>query len=348
MATQPLRIAVIGAGANTRLRHIPGFQALPGVEIAAVCNRTEASGRAVADVFAIPRVETDALALLRDPDIDAVCIGTWPYRHHAYALVALAAGKHVLCEARMAMNAAEARDLLAAADARPDRVAQLVPAPSDLRWWRTVRRLLAEGALGPLREVHATMLGGGALDPAAPLHWRERDDYSGYNTMSLGILAETVERWLGPTERVLADAATFTAARTDAETGRPRAVTIPDSLGVLARMPDGTRVTYRVSAVTAGARGANGISLFGAAASLHLSFADDTLTLVPLRGQPQPLAPDPGTDVGWAVERDFVASIRTGAPVELTSFADGLRYMRFTEAVWRSWNEARPLYLADV
>lgn len=248
----------------------------------------------------------------------------------------------------MAMNAAEARDLLAAADARPDRVAQLVPAPSDLRWWRTVRRLLAEGALGPLREVHATMLGGGALDPAAPLHWRERDDYSGYNTMSLGILAETVERWLGPTERVLADAATFTAARTDAETGRPRAVTIPDSLGVLARMPDGTRVTYRVSAVTAGARGANGISLFGAAASLHLSFADDTLTLVPLRGQPQPLAPDPGTDVGWAVERDFVASIRTGAPVELTSFADGLRYMRFTEAVWRSWNEARPLYLADV
>jgi len=343
-----LRVAVIGAGANARARHIPGLQALPGVRVTAVCNRSAESGRAIADAFAIPRVETDPLALLRDPDIDAVCIATWPYRHHPYTLAALAAGKHVLCEARMAMNAAEARDMLAAAEARPDRVAQLVPAPYDLRWWRTVRRLLAERALGPLREVHATMLGGATLDPAAPAHWREREDYSGYNTLSLGILAETIERWLGPTERVLADATTFTAARTDPETGRSRALAIPDSIGVFARMPDGTRVTYRVSAVTVGARDANGISLYGVDASLHLAFVDDTLTLVPRRGAPQPLAPDSGTDAAWTVERDFVASIRDGRPVELTSFVDGLRYMRFTEAVWRSWHEASAIDLADI
>lgn len=35
-----VRIGLIGAGANTRLRHIPGFQAIPGVEIVAVCNRS--------------------------------------------------------------------------------------------------------------------------------------------------------------------------------------------------------------------------------------------------------------------------------------------------------------------
>ena len=89
MAVQQLRIGVIGAGANTRLRHIPGLQAIEGVEIAAVCNRTEGSGRRVADEFGILRVETDPEALFTDPAIDAICIGTWPYRHREYAVRAL-------------------------------------------------------------------------------------------------------------------------------------------------------------------------------------------------------------------------------------------------------------------
>ena len=40
--------------------------------------------------------------------VDAICIGTWPYMHRTLVLAALDAGKHVLTEARMAMNAAEA------------------------------------------------------------------------------------------------------------------------------------------------------------------------------------------------------------------------------------------------
>jgi predicted dehydrogenase len=61
-----------------------------------------------------------------------------------------------------------------------------------------------------------------------------------------------------------------------------------------------------------------------------------------------PLAPDEGTAGAWNVERDFIDSIREGKPVALTSFEDGVRYMRFTEAVWRSWNERRPVDLAEV
>ena len=44
-------------------------------------------------------------------DVDAVVIGTWPYMHKDITVAALAAGKHVLTEARMAMNAAEVRQL---------------------------------------------------------------------------------------------------------------------------------------------------------------------------------------------------------------------------------------------
>ena len=348
MTTETVRIGFIGAGANTTQRHIPGFQVVEGIELAAVCNRSRESGQRVADEFGVARVDEDPAAIFDDPEIDAVCIGTWPYRHREYSVRALEAGKHVLCEARMAMNAAEAREMLAAARARPQLVAQIVPAPFDLASWRTIRRLLADGALGDPREAHVTVLGDGSLDPARPLHWRERSEYSGRNTMMLGIFAETVQRWLGPTERVVADAATFTTSRRDPESGDEYEIGIPDSLGVFARMANGARVSYLLGSHTHAPAAANGISLYGSAATLHWRQGGDRMTFAPLGEEPRPLDPDPGTAGAWNVEADFVASIREGAPVELTGFEDGLRYMQFTDAVWRSWSEGRAVALDEV
>ncbi len=345
--TDAVRIGVIGAGANTRAKHIPGFQRIDGVTVVAVCNRSEASGRRVADEFGIERVETDPARIFEAADIDAVCIGTWPYRHREYTVRALEAGKHVLCEARMAMDASEARAMLEASRARPGLVAQLVPAPPDLRSWRTVRRILAEGVLGALREVHVTSLNGNAADPAGLLHWRERREYSGMNTMNLGILAETVERWLGPTESVVADASVAISERVDAESGQRVAIEVPDGVAVLARMESGVRVTYRVSTVLRAPRDTGGISVYGSEGTLHWSL-DDTMTLVPGGGEPRPLAPDAGTDGAWRVEQDFIDSIREGTPVELTDFEAGLRYMQFTEAVSRSWSGGRRVEIASV
>lgn len=346
VADAVLRVGAIGAGANTRLRHIPGLNAIDGVAVVAVCNRSEASGRRVADEFGFTRVETDPEALFRDPEIDAICIGTWPYRHKEYAVRALEAGKHVLCEARMAMDTSEARAMLAAAEARPDLVAMLVPGPFDLRSWRTIQRVVGDGLLGEVREVHATVLSAGALVPEAPLHWREQSEFSGTNAMTVGIYAEVVHRWLGPTEWVMADATTYVTNRLD-EHGQRVTLDVPDSLGILARMANGARAVYRVSTVAHASRDANGVSIFGSRGTLHWS-ADDLMTFAAYGEQARPLPPDPGTEGRWNVEADFVASIREGKPVELTSFADGLRYMQFTEAVWRSWRERRPVALASV
>lgn len=335
MAVQALRIGVIGAGANTRLRHIPGLRAVEGVTVVAVCNRTEESGRRVADELGIGRVETDPEALFADPGIDAICIGTWPYRHREYAVRALEAGKHVLTEARLAMDATEAHSMLMAAEARPELVAQVVPAPLDLRSWRTIRRLLAEGVLGELREVHVTVLSGAGLDTSTPLHWRERTEYSGVNMMTLGLYVEAVQRWLGPTEWVLADGETFVRSRVDVESGQSLPIAVPDSLGALTRMANGARAIYRVGTLLHDAADANGVSIYGSRGTLHWR-ADDTMRLS-LRGEePRAMEPDPGTAGSWRVEADFVDSIRLGTPVELTSFADGVRYMQTTEAIARS------------
>src|SRR5262245_60201832 len=104
--SSPLRVGLIGAGANTRGRHIPGLRAIEGVSIDAVCNRRPESTRAVAEEFGIPRTFERWEDVVADPALDAVVIGTWPYLHAPITLAALAAGKHVLTEARMALNAA--------------------------------------------------------------------------------------------------------------------------------------------------------------------------------------------------------------------------------------------------
>lgn len=342
-----IRVGVVGAGGNTRSRHIPGLQGIDGVEVVVVCNRSQESGQRVADEFGIPRVVTDPRAVFDADDVDAVCIGTWPYRHRDYAVAALEAGKHVLVEARMAMDATEAREMLAVARQHNDLVAQIVPSPLDFKSWRTIRRMVEDGSLGEVREAHVNILGGSSLNPETPLHWRERVEYSGTNTMTLGLYVEAIHRWLGPTKRVIADGATFLAERTNPDDGQPYQIEVPDSLGILATMESGARVSYRVSTVTGSPAAPNGVSLYGSKGTLHW-LAGDRMTFAPLGDDQQPLEPDAGTAGEWRVEQDFIDSIREGKPVELTSFEDGVHYMRMTEAVARSRAEGRAIEIAQV
>ena len=74
--TAPIRIGIVGAGNNTRVRHIPGLQAIPGVEIVSVCNRSRESSQRAADAFHIPKVYDDWRELVAADDTDAIVIGT--------------------------------------------------------------------------------------------------------------------------------------------------------------------------------------------------------------------------------------------------------------------------------
>lgn len=340
-----LRIGLIGAGANTRSMHIPGFRKLPDVEITAVANRSHESGARVAAEFGIPRVYDSVEALIADSEIDAVCIGTWPYMHREYTIRALEAGKHVLCEARMATTLDEAEEMLAAHERHPELVAQLVPAPFDSRFGPTVTRLINDGALGDIEQVTVTGLNGSSLNPATPIHWRQQRKYSGRNIGMLGIYAEVIQRWMGDTTRVVSDGVVTTATRPDAQTGDPVKVDVPDAFGVLARMANGATASYLISGVAAGAP-ANGIVVFGSKATIRWS-PGESATMAE-HGKPfEALTPDAGTDRGWRVEEDFVSSARKGAPVRLTSFEDGVRYMRFVDAAWRSWDEGRAIEITS-
>lgn len=338
MEQDTLGIGFIGAGGNTRLRHIPGFAGQEGVRLLTVANRSEESSREVADTFGIERISPDWESVVADPEVDAVCIGTWPYLHAPATVAALKAGKHVLTEARMAADLAGARDMLEASQARPDLVAQIVPSPFTLELDKTVQNLLHSGELGEIREVHVAHTHSAYLDPGAPLTWRQDPRYSGINMLTMGIYHEVIQRWFKEPMRVeAATGAVFVPQRTHWESGERLPVELPDSLLIHGRVGQHALLNYHFSGMDSGA-GQNEIRLVGEKAALRVDVGAGKLYLSGAGAAEEPLEIDPATRRGWRVETDFVESIRTGRPVELTSFAEGVRYMEFTQAVWDAFS----------
>lgn len=342
--SETLRVGVIGAGGNTRLHHIPKLQAIDGVEVVAVANRSRESGQRVADQFGIDRVHDHWAELLADASLGAVVIGTWPNMHARLTIAALQAGKHVLCEARLARDVAEARAMVAAADAHPRQVSQVVPSPMTLPVDATVNRLLTDGAIGDLIAVEVTARTGFA-DPGAALTWRQSREISGVNTMTLGIWYEALMRWVGEANRVSAFARTVVPRRPD-ESGILRTVDVPDHLDVTGELGCGAQLRMIISQVT-GHGPANGVHLYGTDGTLRV--VDDTVTIAGRDDRTHTTVRIPESEaVGWRVEEEFVGAIRGTEPVRHTTFDDGLRYMLFTEAVHRSIHEHRQVALSEL
>ncbi len=343
MANDTVRVGLIGAGKNTRERHIPGFQSIEGIEIAAVANRSMQSGRQVADQFNIPQVYDNWQELLEDESLDAICIGTWPYMHRTLTLAALESGKHVLCEARMATNAAEAQDMLDASRERPELVAQIVPSPMTFKVDDLINKQINEGYLGNLLSVEIQVLGPDFVDVGGPFHWRHNRDLSGYNILSMGIWYEAMIRWAGRATKVMAMTKVNANYRMD-ENGNRVGVTIPDHVDVLCELANGAQAHIRVSATT-GLSPGNDIWLYGSEGTLHL---DGKLNLSGgKRGDSQlsEVANPPDRQYAWRVEQEFIGAIRGEESIVHTPFDVGVHYMEFTEAVTRSAQSGQAISL---
>ena len=347
MSDKTIRVGFVGAGANTRKHHLPKLKAQPGVELVAVANRSKESGDRVAREFGIGRVHDDWQEIVEASDIDAVCIGTWPYMHSVMSIAALERGKHVLCEARMAMNATEGRRMLEASRKAPHLIAQLVPAPHTLEVDATIQTLLGEGFVGEVLAVELQASGGRFVEPDAPLTWRQDIGLSGHNILNMGIWYEAMMRWLGPAQRVTAMTKVAVPHRKDA-TGAPHDVRVPDHVDILAQFRGGAVGHLRFSSVP-GLALASEAWIFGSEGTLRLEA--DTLRLTggrrgesALREIPVP----PKTRIGWRVEEEFVNAIRGREKIARTSFEDGVRYMEFTDAVTRSASTGQTVDVKDL
>src|SRR4051812_40422856 len=106
-----VRWGVAGPGAIAR-QFAEGMNLVDGGHIAAVASRSAERARDFADQFGVPRHYGSYAGLTSDPEIDVVYVAT-PHAHHASVAVAsLEAGKHVLCEKPLALNAAEVTSMV--------------------------------------------------------------------------------------------------------------------------------------------------------------------------------------------------------------------------------------------
>ena len=327
------RIGIIGAGGIFRSRHFPGLAKIDNAEVVAICNRSEESGRKIADEFGLsPDILTDPDALLARDDIDAVMIGTWPYKHCPFVLASLDAGKHTFVQARMAMNLSEAKQMHSKAQ-ETGLVTQICPAP-PWKAGRFLRRLIDEGYCGDLYSVYVRDLGEGHLDPSTPLHWRDIECYSGLNALGMGITMERTHRVLGYFTSLTARTETYIKERPLADGNGTGPVERPEVIHILGQMENGAEGAFVFSA----------LARFGSESSLEIYGSEGTLiydmgtkVLGGKKGDESlKELPIPADEVSeWTVEQDFIDAVN-GGPQGDTSFYEGVRYMELTEAVARS------------
>jgi len=270
--TETVRVGIIGAGGVVRGRHIPALQRIPGVEIPLIWSRTPEKAQAVAAEFGINATADHWQEVIESPEVDAVIIATPPVLHLPATLAALSAGKHVLCQARMARNLDEARQMLSAA--RTSKlVTALYPARPGLKGDRVMRRLLhEEGFVGDIREVRVT----GMHRPPTPqgYSWKQDPDVAGLNIMRLGMWVEVVNRWVGPAIRVMA------LGRTHGHQQRSEDGDMPDSLAVVAELECGAVASYHLSDCVAAGPG-HSVEIYGTRGALVYQLLSDEISGTP-------------------------------------------------------------------
>jgi predicted dehydrogenase len=324
-----LRIGIVGAGEIVRTRHLPALKRHPEVEIIAISNSTYES----AEKFCSENVPhatpmqnwADLLAL---DDLDIIWIGTPPYMHSAVTVSALEAGKHVFCQARMAMDLAEAEEMLAASKRYPELVTMLCPPPFGMRGDLLVKKLLAENYIGRPHHVRLQSFMENYLNPEAPAHWRQKIEISGLNVLTLGIYVEVLHRWLGDITGVFARGKVLHSMRRGYE------VIIPDFLNVLCSFENGAEGVLEFSGVNACAP-SDRVEIYGDHGTLTYDFAADVIRAGKHGGtELHDVKLTPELESEWRVEDDFLAAVKSKGRIRPhPDFEDGVRYMAVVQAV---------------
>jgi predicted dehydrogenase len=140
---------VLGAASIAVRKVIPGMQKGAWSEVAAIASRDLNKARAAAAALKIEKAYGSYEELLSDPEIEAVYNPLPNHLHVPWSIKAAEAGKHVLCEKPIALNAAEARTLLAVRDRTGVKIGEAFMVKTHPQWLRT-RELIREGRIGEL------------------------------------------------------------------------------------------------------------------------------------------------------------------------------------------------------
>jgi predicted dehydrogenase len=203
-----VRWGILGVSMFATRRMVPAMQRGRDLTVTAIASRSRDKADKAARDLNIPRAYGSYEELLADPEIDAVYIPLPNHLHVPYSIKAAEAGKHVLCEKPIALNAAEARALLEVRD----RTGVLIQEAAMIRVhprWLATRAELAKGSAGKIGELRSIVSSFG-------YHLRQRDnvryrrDMGGGTLLDVGFYPVSISRFCFGAEptRVLASLTT--------------------------------------------------------------------------------------------------------------------------------------------
>jgi xylose dehydrogenase (NAD/NADP) len=158
-----LRWGILGCAAIADRAVIPAIQASETGELLGIASRDESKARSKAEQFGIPRFYGSYEALLADPDIDAIYIPLPNHLHKQWTIAAAQAGKHILCEKPLALNAQEAHEMVDICKEAGVHLAEAFMYRHHPRISR-VKEIVDSGEIGEIRGIHGVFTFNGAAN----------------------------------------------------------------------------------------------------------------------------------------------------------------------------------------
>jgi len=184
-------VGILGPGFVATHAVIPALQRIPQARLLAVASRDSERASMVSKQFGIERAYSDYQALLDDNDVNAVYIALPNHLHHPWTLRAAEAGKHVLCEKPLAINAIECDEMITACQNAHVVLMEAVMYRFHPRML-ILKQLLENGELGTLRFLHLAF----SFPFNAPENYRARREYGGGCLLDVGSYCIHAARWL--------------------------------------------------------------------------------------------------------------------------------------------------------
>ncbi len=321
-----MRFGIVGFGHHAAKRLIPAFRGAAVARLGGLWRRDPAKAADDAKRFGIPRVFASAEELCASPEIDAVFVASPDALHREHVLLALAAGKPVLCEKPLAMNAAEAEEMIAAAET----AGVMFGVAQNMRYnlaLDLMRRWIAEGRIGKPQLAHAQFCYEAAKSPRT---W--------INDPTLargGPIGDVGIHCIDALCYVLADSVTSvgTLAHRDAGSGEVEShavVSLAFRSGAMGTVTTTTRAAYRSLVEVVGERG----SLICEDAMT----VDHPVSLVHRQNGAVVVEQPVSNADAFSRMLDGFAEAASGGPVPYrASAAEGLLNQRTLDAAYRSW-----------
>ena len=342
---EKLKVAVIGCG-NIAMSHLTAYKNNPHVEIYALCDIDEKILADRAEKFGVSRSYTDYHEMLTLDEIDAVSVCTWNAAHAECAIASLKAGKHVLCEKPMAINAEQARQMQAAADEN----GKLLMIGFVRRFGNDafiLRDMIDSDQFGEIYYAKATYL----RRHGSPGGWfGDKSRSGGGPLIDLGVHVIDLTRYLlGNPKPVSIYGATFQKLfdRPDVKDTRPYIAAsakgdeicdVEDLASAMIRYDNGTVVTVEASFSLNIKKPVGRIDLFGTKAGAKLE--PDLEMYTDLNGYMADVTIDGPTSLSFEglFENEinhFVDCVRLGIPC-ISPAADGVAIMDIPDAIYES------------